>query len=316
MLRRPAHFVLLCAFLGGGVRISGQQSQVERVRQLDLNRDVREVQTARVGPVAPTFSQTDGGDDLESFGIQQMLVSGPARMRNFRVFGEMSAFATNNVGLSRRDPSSDSFFVGNFGIEYRRPLKRRGFEVDATFQVAMFRYNQFRQLNFNSFDVGTGITYHSEKLKGVDFAARYNFNALTGVSSGDAFFESHTITLGAEKVFQFGSTRYAVLGLSGRISFAAPRSNERQEISAYAGYHFEPTSRMDVDLGYRYGRFLYTDGGRKDHNQTISLGLRYRLTDWFSASASSFYVWDRSNQDVFSYNAGTVGGALMFMMRF
>ena len=312
MVVRFAYIELLCLSFALGASAMAQQPQIEHARQIDLLREVRDTQAA---PPAVSLPQSESGQDFDSFGVQQMLVCGPERARYCRVFAEVSGFVTNNVGLSHRSPSSDSFLVGNIGLEYRRPL-RRNLQVDAGFQVAMFRYNEFGQLNFNSFDVGAGLTYHAEKLGGLDFAARYNFNALQSASSGDTFFKNHTLTAGAEKIFQFNRAHHAVVGVIGRVGSADPVANERYEVGAYAGYHIEVLPRVEVDFGYRYGYYLYTVGARRDHNQTASLGIRYRLTDWFSASASSFYVWDHSNEDVMSYQAGTVGGALMLLLRF
>ena len=312
MVKRPAHIELFCAFLALVAQVSGQQTQIESARQLELTGERHEIESAPLGLSLP---QSEGGQDLDSFGVQQMLVCGPERARPFRVFGDVSGFVTDNVGLSRRSPSADSFMVGSFGLGYQRPLKR-GFQVDATFQVAMFRYNEFRQLDFNSIDVGAGLSYQLQKLGGVALVARYNFNALQGASSGDTFFQNHTITVGAEKVLQFSKAHYAVAGVSGRAGFADPRSNERHEIGAYAGCHIAVIPRLEVDMGYRYGYYIYTASDHRDHNHTASLGVRYGFTDWFSASASSFYVWNRSNEDVLSYNAGTLGGGLMFLLRF
>ncbi len=312
MFTRSSHFKCFCVYVALGARAFAQQSQIESARQFDLSGKMREMPSA---PLEMALPQSEGGNDFDSFGVQQMLVCGPERQRYFRVFGDVSGFVTDNVGLSRRDARADSFLVGSIGIGYQRPLKR-GFQVDAAFQAAMFRYNEFGQLDFNSFDVGAGLSYQAKKLGGVTFAARYNFNALLGASSGETFFQNHTVTVGAEKVFQFSKAHYAVAGVSGRIGSADPRPNERHEIAAYAGYHIELAPRLDVDLGYRYGYYLYTAGDRRDHNQTASIGVRYGITDWFSASASSFYVWNRSNEDVFSYRAGTLGGGLQFLLRF
>ena len=312
MVVRPVHLASLFAGIGLGVSAWSQQSQIERARQFDATRETHDVATA---PAALSLPEAAGGTDLDSFGVQQMLVCGPERARYFRVIGEISGFVTDNVGLSRRDPVSDSFMVGTFGIDYRRPLKR-GFQVDAGFQAAMFRYNEYSQLNFNSFDVGAGLSYHLKKLGGVDLSARYSFNVLQGASSGDTLFENHTITAAVEKIFQFSKAHYALLGISGRAGFATPRINERHELGVYAGYHIEPLPRLDVDLGYRYGYYVYTVGGRRDHNQTASLGVKYRFRDWWSASMSSFYVWDHSNQEALSFRAGSLGGALTLLFRF
>ena len=315
MALRPVHIASLCLTVGFAVPASSQQSQIDVARQFDAVDPARSVRDIHATPAVPSLPESGGGQDFDSFGVQQMLVCGPERARYFRTFGEISGFVTDNVGLSRRDAVSDSFLVGTFGLDYRRPLKR-GFQVDAGFQAAMFRYNEFRQLDFNSFDVGVGLTYQWKKFGGVDLSARYNFNTLQAASTGDTLFENHTITAAVEKIFQFGTAHYALLGVSGRAGFADMRANERHEAGVYAGYHVEVLPRLDVDLGYRYACYAYTEGHRVDHNQTASLGVRYRFRDWCSASVSSFHVWDRSNNDVLSYNAGSVGGALMLMLRF
>ncbi len=312
MVVRPVHLAALLAGIGIGVRAWAQQAQIETARQFDTTRETHEVASA---PLALTLPEAAGGTDFDSFGVQQMLVCGPERARYFRVIGEISGFVTDNVALSRREPVSDSFMVGTFGIEYRRPLKR-GFQVDAGFQTALFRYNQYAQLDFNSFDVGAGVSYRASKLGGVDLSARYNFNALQGATSGDTFYENHTLTAAVDKIFPFSKAHYAYLGVSGRAGFATPRINERHELAAYAGYHIEVVPRLHVDLGYRYIHYLYTAGGRRDHNQTASLGLKYQFRDWWSASMSSFYVWDHSNREALSYAAGSFGGALTLLMRF
>lgn len=312
MVVRPVHLASLFAGIGLGVSAWSQQSQIERARQFDATREVHDVATA---PAALSLPEAAGGTDFDSFGVQQMLVCGPERARYFRVLGEISGFATDNVGLSRRDPVSDSFMVGTFGIDYRRPLKR-GFQVDAAFQAALFRYNEYSQLDFNSFDVGAGIGYHASKFGGVDVSLRYSFNALQGASSGETLFENHSIAAAVEKIFPFSKAHHAFLGLTGRAGFAVPRVNERHELGAYAGYHIEVLPRLDVDLGYRYAYYLYTAGGRLDHNQTASLGVKYRFREWCSASVSSFYVWDYSNRDELSYRAGSLGGALTLLVRF
>ena len=108
MVVRPAHLASLLAFIGIGVTAWSQQSQIERARQFDATRETRDFPSASPSVSLP---EAAGGTDLDSFGVQQMLVCGPERARYFRVVGEISGFVTDNVGLSRRDPVSDSFMV-------------------------------------------------------------------------------------------------------------------------------------------------------------------------------------------------------------
>lgn len=259
--------------------------------------------------------RSQGGSDSDSFGVQQMLVSGPERARYFRVFGDVSGFVTDNVGLSRRNGVADSFLVATFGLGYQRPLKR-GFQVEAGAQFSFFRYDEFGQLDFNSLDVGAGISFRAKKLANTDFSLRYNYNSLFSTSGGSSFFENHTVTIGAEKVFQITQRQAVAAGAFGRLGFAEPKVSERDELGAYVAYHLEIMARLEADLAYRYGYYRYSEMDRRDHNHSISVGLKYGITNDFSASASSFYVWNQSNEEFLSYRAGTVGGGLMFLLKF
>lgn len=282
-----------------------QETQIERARQFAL---------PGVAPVTPTALTEQAEHDPDSFGVQQVLRE-KEQLRPFSAFAEISAFVTNNVALTHHAHVADSFLIATFGFEYRRPLPS-GFEWEAALKVATFRYDEFTRLNFNSVDAGVGVSYHASRLGGLDFFARYNFTALMGAETWDTFFQNHTITLGAQKTVPFSRAQSIFFGASGQLGFADPKEAERSELAAYAGYHLEATRRLDVDLLYRYDYYIYSRGGRRDQNHTVSIGLRYRLTDWCSVSASSFFVVDRSNQEVFSYDAGNAGGALTLSLQF
>ncbi len=290
----------------------GQQARIDSARQFDeLNNTA--VLPAE-SPAAPaTLEPTSGGDD-DSFGLQQFLKE-KERLRPFRTFAEISAFVTNNVALTRKAPQTDQFLLAAFGFEYHRPLPN-GLQLEGTLRLATFRYNEFRQLDFNSVDIGGGLTYHLQKLGGVDVFARYNFNALLGAESEDAFFKNHTITLGMQKSVPFSQAHYAFAGVSGQLGFADPKNAERDELAAYAGYHLQATRKLEVDLLYRYAHYIYTEGGRRDANQTLSLGLRYHFTEWFSAMASTYVGWNRSTLSAFDYDVANGGGGLSLMLQF
>ena len=297
----------LCVLFVLGTAAWPQETRIEQARQFQGLEAPRELP----GAAAPS---AEAGRDLESFGVQQILQE-KEPSHNFQAFTEISAFVTNNVVLTRRDPRNDSFLVATFGFEGRWALPK-GFLADAAFKIATFRYNEFGQLNFNSIDAGAGVSYHAAKLGGLDLFARYNFNTLLSVETEDTFFRNHTVTVGAQKAVPFSQANYAFFGASGQAGFAAPTDAGRTELAAYAGCHLAATTRLDADLLYRYGYYIYSHGGRRDRNQTVSLGLRYRLTDWCSVSATSFYVWDRANQPGFGYDAGTAGGALTLSLQF
>jgi hypothetical protein len=300
------------ALLLAGVAVAwSQEPRIEQARQFQAQTSGL---TSPVETAGPTSFQTVQGVDSESFGVQQMLRESE-RLRLFRAFADVSAFVTNNVALTRTDPVTDSFLIATFGFELRRPLPR-GFQIESTLRVATFRYNEFRQLDFNSVDVGGGVSYHSERLGGIDLFARYNFNALIGAEADEAFFKNHTVTVGAQKAVPFSQAHYAFFGVAGQLGFADPKVAERSELSAFAGYHLQATRNLQADLLYRYAHLIYSEGGRIDRNQTVSLALRYRLTDWLTASASVFVGRNQSNQEVFDYDLANGGGGLTLSIQF
>ena len=147
-----------------------------------------------------------------------------------------------------------------------------GFQIDASLRYTTFRYNQYRQLDFNSVDASAGVSYHAEKLGGIDMFARYGFNELIGAKTDDVFFTNHTVLLGVQKTVPFSQAHYAYIGATGQFGFADPEQSERSELSAYAGYHLRATRNLEVDLLYRYAWLRYTEGDRADHNQTLVFG--------------------------------------------
>lgn len=288
-----------------------QEPRIEQARQID----------ALSPGTAPSLRALDSGSfertagrDGESFGIQQILKD-EVRLRPFRAFADISAFVTNNVALTPKAPLSDSFLVATFGFEYRRPLPG-GIQFESTLRVAGFRYNEYRVLDFNSVDAGGGLSYHAEKLGGIDLFVRYNFNQLLSAETDDTFFTNHTITAGVQKALPFSQAHYAFFGVTGQVGFADPKPAGRSEFAAYAGYHLQATRNFEVDLLYRYAYLIYPETDRADHNQTVSLGFRYRFTDWLSVSATTYAAWNRSDRDAFDYDVANGGGAITLSLQF
>ncbi len=305
-------FSFVCVALA--LPVAGGRAQgprIEQARQFDALTPGVAPSVEKPGLGAVPSSQVR---DADSFGVQQILKT-EETLRPFRVYADISAFVTNNVALVPKDPLTDSFLVATFGFEYRRPLPG-GIQFETSLRVAGFRYNKFHVLDFNSLDAGAGLSYHAEKLGGVDLFVRYNFNQLLNAKTDDTFFTNHTVTAGVQKAVPFSQAHYAFFGVAGQVGFADPKISERSELSAYAGYHLQATRDLEVDLLYRYSYLPYSEIDRADHNQTVSLGLRYSLTHWLSIAASTYAAWNRSNREVFNYDVINGGGALTFSLQF
>jgi hypothetical protein len=310
-LRRLASILSFSFLLMG--RSDAQEARIERARQFQALETVPDnVPAATIETI--DLGTADDGRDSESFGVQQLLKE-QERLRYWRIAPELSAFATNNVGLTRTAEKRDSFLLAILPVEYRRPLGRR-WALMGDLRFSVFRYNRFSVLDFNSLDVGAGMNYHSDWLGGSDWFARYNFNALFAANNGDTFFKNHTILLGVQKAFPFSQAHYAYVGLTGQLGFADPSISQRSEVVAFAGYHLQATRNLEVDLLYRTAGYFYSEIDRREWNQTISLGVRYRFNERFSGFASSYAVWNRSSAPVFDYDAANAGGGLTFAFDF
>ena len=294
-------------------RAQTAQTRIEQARQFNAPPTATDSRTREVVsdfPASETIVQAD-----DAFGAQRILKE-QERPRFFNAFAEVSAFFTNNVALTDRAREQDAFLVANFGMSYRRPLANN-LQFEAVARGALFRYDEFDALDFNSFDAGAGLTWTPPQLKGVALFVRYNFTDLFSDSTGDKFFENHAVAIGAQKVWALSRTHAVFAGASAQFGFADPAEAQRDEYGGYAGYHWQATPALSADLFYRYGYFVYREEGqRRDHNQAFSFGLRYDVTRWMTVSGSSFVGVNRSNVGVFDYEVLNAGGGLGLSLRF
>jgi hypothetical protein len=294
-----------------GRAVLAQEAQIDTARQFNA---AHTTQTSVTRPGVDPGATFAGDGTEESFGVQEFLRE-TERNRPFRAFADVSAFATNNAALTRRDRQGDAFLLATFGFEYRRDLTK-GFQIEAGVQYATFRYNEFRELDFDSLDAGIGLNYHSGKFGGIDLFVRYNFNELIASGVNDPFFKNHTVTAGVQKTVSLGKAHSVYAGIAGQIAWSDPKIAERSEWSGYAGYHVQATRHLDGDLLYRYGYLRYGEQDRDDHNHALSASVRYRFTEWLTASASSYVAWNRSDTEVFNYGVANVGGGLTVSLQF
>src|SRR5688572_20097939 len=104
-------FVALAA---GAIAAWSQEARIERARQVQVARQSSENLPSLLE--VSTVDTTPGSDD-DSFGIQQILRE-EEKLRHFLIGAEISAFATNNVALTRNGAKSDTFLLAVVPLEY------------------------------------------------------------------------------------------------------------------------------------------------------------------------------------------------------
>ena len=265
---------------------------------------------------APDLSRFDGtAIEDDAFG-EQVILKRQERTRPFSAFAEIGAFVTNNVALAKRDAQEDSFLVATSAASFADRLTKT-IRFDARAQASLYRYNEFRELDFQSTDLSAGVTWAAPVLRGVDVSARYTFSDLTTAERTREFYKNHAILLGVQKTIPFSRAQFVYFGASAQWSFADPKQTGRNEYVGYTGYRAQLTRRIDADLYYRYGYYVYRYGlGRRDENHTISLSIHYRPTDWLNISASTFFGANRSNREAFDYDVMNAGLGIQCSMQF
>jgi hypothetical protein len=308
--------VVICAFAVSSVRAFAQAPAANA--QIDQARQFSPPPAARDFGAEPTsdLPASDAGltpDD--AFGAQVIFKS-QERVKPFTAFAEASAFFTNNVALAKRGLLEDKFLVIAAGGSYTRPLGH-DLRLEAGVRAALYRYAEYRELDFQSVDANAGVAWSPPALRGAEVTARYLFSHLSTAEEQDEIYKSHAALLGIQKVVPFSRAHAAYFGASAQWTWAEPQEPGRDEYVAFAGYHLQATEHLGVDLGYRYGYFVYRlADGRRDQNHSISLSLRYAPVEWASISATSFLGFNRSNRSAFDYDVLNAGLGLQFSVRF
>ncbi|MFZ5806037.1 MAG: hypothetical protein ACOY3I_02350 [Verrucomicrobiota bacterium] len=262
-------------------------------------------------------TESSGDEDI---GVQMMLKK-QEKETPFEISGSASAFYTSNAELAKEYPKSDYFWIGQAGAAYL-PKITQTLLGDITIYQQFFRYDEFKNLDFDSFNVGGGLTYIAQNLWEIAFFARYNFNRLTHAhESSDGpqhseFFKTHSITAGLQKIFQINRAQYWYVGQMSQINMADPVSSQRNDYSLFTGYNLALTRNVDVQCMYRAAYVCYANDEREDINQSVSAGVSYKPFEWATLSASGSLGLNNSNQPANNYDVVNAGLGLNLKYKF
>ncbi len=261
--------------------------------------------------VAPT---TVGNPDDDSFGDQQILKRAEP-VRPFDTFAGASVFFTNNVALTHRGAQSDTFLVATFGLSASRKITNT-LEIDFTAKSGLFRYSKYDAFDLDTVDAIVGLNWQLPALWDSMAFADYDFSDFFNGRTEDETFQNHGFTVGLQKAYAISRAQSVMAGVSAEFNLSDPVSTQRNELSLFTEYHVDLTRHLSADLSYRYDYEAYTQGDRRDNENTLTLSLQYCLSDWLAVIASTYFTLDRSNEEVFSYEALVGGLGLGVNIRF
>lgn len=283
------------------------ESQIERARNYEVSPGGLESQLREQNMALGTTGEVRGSD----VGEQWLLKVRPERYL-YGLSASVAGYYTNNVALTRQGEIPERFLIADAGGAAQVPLAP-WLQADFGLRFSIFRYEEFRQLDFNSVDATVGL---SAQIWNVSPFLRYSYTGLFSNETGDSFFKNHVISVGVQKVFPLAPAHYLWVGSAAAFGFSDPAESQRNEYSIFTGYHLDVSRAFGVDVSYRLAWLQYIEGGRDDLNQSVSLALQYRVADWLNASGSVSYIHNVSDSTTFDYQAVNAGVGLSLGIRF
>lgn len=302
---------LLCPLITFSLSKAGDV-QIEQARTYENGRSPS-VDTEPAGVTSSEQAPSSPGD-TQDLG-EQWLLRYQEKVRPFAFAAYIDGYHTNNVALTENHTESDEFLVGEIVASYNLQLANN-LQADITLRQLFFRYNRFTELDFDSQNAGTGLTYLAPELWNISFFGRYNYNRLLDADSHDEIFTNHALIAGFQKAFVLSRAHYFYAGYSSLFGFSHPRISQRDEHGAYAGYHVNLTRALQGDFFYRAAWFHYTEQSRNDLNQTLSADIQFYFTKWLSTHASASLTIDNSDTNRFDYSAFTCGVGIACNFKF
>ena len=248
---------------------------------------------------------------------EQEILKHVERYEPFTVSLSVPIFYTSNVALTRSGEVSD-LVTAPVAAVYYQPRITKTFYGLVDVRQQFFYYNKYNSFDFGSMDVEAGLSYFLPQFHNLILRGEYDFNRLTSSDRIlDEFFENHAIILNAELPFRFGRAQQLSLGGDVNISVGADHQRPRRnDYEAYAGYSASLTRAFSINAVGRVVVRDYYRGGRTDVSEILSASATYRLTPWWTVSAISSFAHNDSNQGVFDYDVGNVGGAISLAVKF
>ncbi len=311
------HFKFLSALVGASViSIFGSPAAAQTVTTGADRADLLQQQTQPLyGPgfVDGHAIETPNDPDIG----QQEIVRAETQYQPFTFSIATPVFYTSNVSLTPNNEKGDVVFAPVAAFFYDPQIAGTLYaHLGAREQV--FYYGKYSAFNFGSLDCEAGLTYFLPQAHNIILRAWYDFNRLTFDDRlGDEFFSDHRIILNAEVPFRFGNVQQVSLGVDADLSVGADHQfPRRNDYDGYAVYSVALTRAFSVGAVGRVVGRVYHQNGRTDVSEIISATATYHFTNWIALSAVSSFAHNDSNQDVFDYNVGNVGGAVQLTVKF
>lgn len=305
--------VVVCLSIMLASPSNAQDSQaVDRSQLFRTEPGVPIGQTANQNGESLGYAASTAND--EDLGVQAVL----KRQEEYKAFSVSLAapfYFTSNVALTRTDEHGDFVFAPSLTAAYQ-PRLMQTLYGELLVSQQLFYYNRYDEFNFTSLDVIAGVVWYLPQFHNLTLRARYDFNRLTDDEFNE-FYQNNSLIFSADLPINFGRAMQMNVGALANISFAADHEEPRRnDFDVHADYAVQVSRAFALDAGVRVIFKDYYEGDRRDVSEIFSLTANYRIRDWLAASAIATYALNQSNQSVFDYKVGNIGGAVALTIKF
>lgn len=297
--------------------LGSAHGQIVQLNQVAL----LQAQNKPLVPVTAPSSQTITSEIPASpndadLGEQQILKS-EETYQPFTLLSMTPIFYTSNVALTNSGEVSDVVVAPLVSAFYDPRIAANLYALLGA-QQQIFYYGKYTSFNFGSLDCQAGLTYFLPQFHNLMLRGWYDFNRLTlDDRLGDEFFSNHQILFDAELPIRMGRAQQVTLGADVNLSVGADhQSPRRNDYEGYVVYSVGLSRSFSVEAAGRVVARVYHQNGRTDVSEILSATASYHLTNWCTLSAISSFAHSDSNQDVFDYDVGNVGGELLLTLKF
>lgn len=276
----------------------------------DVAQRQAEVSPGQIGGVTATANDAD-------LGQQEEITEQPQRYQPFTVAVASPIYFTSNAFLSRMDERSDIIEAPGAAVYYQPRIVGTLFGlIDVRDQ--QFYYNRFDELNFGDFAVDAGLNLTLPQMENLILRAQYTYDRLTKKNSFSPFFQNHQIILNAEVPVRLSEAQQLSFGTAATLSVRSlPETSRRNDYEAYVAYSLALTRAISIAASGRLVvRDYYHENSRVDMTELGALSATCAVSRFLSVSALSSFGANQSNQSIFDYKVGNVGGSLVVGIKF
>ncbi|WP_075089541.1 hypothetical protein [Verrucomicrobium spinosum] len=256
---------------------------------------------------------TPGDDDLG----QQLILKRNEKVQPFRAWFDTAAYWTDNAANVSQGEIEDWFLTGGVNLAWQQRLRGR-YYGDVYLGQRIYRYDELDALDYEDGQVSAGFLVLLPEVMNSIFHVHYGYQRITQGIDDDPIYQAHTLRVGLQKTFLINRLNSLYVNATAALALdTEPDILARHEYSTSVGYNLKITRELAFSLSYRLSYFDYYNlQGREDWYHNWGAGLTWQPCDFVELTASYNFGLNRSNLDVFEYEAQLAGPSVSLKVKF